>query len=73
MLPAIKSMPAFDPDAEVAGLTLTIPSWTSSIERTKNAADLTTVSTLAKVRLEEALELLDSKVQEMLRAIKEDS
>lgn len=44
-----------------------------SLERTKNAADLTTVSTLAKVRLEEALELLDSKVQEMLRAIKEDS
>ena len=73
VLPAIKSMPAFDPDAEVAGRTLTIPSWTSSIERTKNAADLTTVSPLAKVRLEEALELLDSKVQEMLRAIKEDS
>ncbi|MDD3227833.1 MAG: hypothetical protein PHE09_01325 [Oscillospiraceae bacterium] len=72
-LPAIKTMPAFDPDAEVAGLTLTIPSWTSSIERTKNAADLNSVSPLAKGQLEKALELLESKVQEMLQAIKEDS
>jgi hypothetical protein len=71
-LPAIKTMPAFDPDAEVAGLTLTIPSWMSSIERTKKTADLNSVSTVAKSRLEEALVSLDSKVQEMLKAIKED-
>ena len=72
-LPAIKTMPAFDPDAEVAGLTLTIPSWMSSIDRTKNNANLNSVSSMAKGRLEEALESLESKVQEMLKAIKEDS
>lgn len=38
--PAIKTMPAYDPDAEVAGLTLTIPSWMSSIDRTKSMAHL---------------------------------
>ena len=72
-LPAIKTMPSFDPDAEVTGLTLTIPSWTSSIDRTKKAADLNSVSVSAKCQLEKALESLDSKVQEMLKAIKEDS
>lgn len=42
--PAIKTMPAYDPDAEVAGLTLTIPSWMSSIERTRNMAHLASIS-----------------------------
>ena len=36
---AIKNMPVFDPDAEIASLTLTIPSWISSIERTRTNAD----------------------------------
>jgi hypothetical protein len=31
----VKDMPAYDPDAEISSLTLTIPSWISSIERTK--------------------------------------
>ena len=66
-------MPTFDPDAEVTGLTLTIPSWTSSIDRTKAAADLRTVSPSAKRRLEDALLSLQSKAQDMIRAIKEDS
>lgn len=72
-LPAIKSIPVFDPDAEVTGLTLTIPSWTSSIDRTKAAADLSTVSPSAKRRLEDALRSLQGKAQEMIRAMKEDS
>ena len=68
--PAIKTMPAYDPDAEVAGLTLTIPSWMSSIERTKKTADLNVISPSAKDKLEEALEALQNKVQEMLTVIK---
>jgi hypothetical protein len=72
-IPVIKIMPAFDPDAEVTRLTLTIPSWTSSIERTRVTADLSTVSLAAKDQLESALGLLQSKVQEMIRSIKEDS
>ncbi|NCB65915.1 MAG: hypothetical protein EOM48_07040 [Bacilli bacterium] len=71
--PVIKTMPAFDPDAEVAGLTLTIPSWTSSIERTKSTADLNIISSSAKGRLEEALNELQSTVQEMLSVIKGDA
>ena len=67
---AIKAMPTFDPDAEVVGLTLTIPSWTSSIERTKSAADLNIISSAAKYRLADVLEELQGKVREMLSALR---
>lgn len=36
---AIKQMPAYDPDAELSSLTLTIPTWIRIIERTLNTAD----------------------------------
>lgn len=71
-IPVIKQMPAYDPDAEVKGLTLTIPSWRSSIERTKTISDLTAVSSTAKVLLREALSDLKEEVNRMLEAIEED-
>lgn len=53
--PSIKDMPAFDPDAEITGLTLTIPSWGSSIERVRTKSDLTIVSNGARQKLVNAL------------------
>jgi len=70
-LPLIKVTPQHDPDAEFTGLTLTVPSWVSSIERTRAHADITAVSQDAKVRLEEALISLQKKVSEMLSDIRE--
>ena len=70
--PSVKDMPAYDPDAEITGLTLTIPSWSSSIDRTKNKADLNSISDNARIRLAEALAELQLKIAEMLDAIKED-
>ncbi len=70
--PSVKDMPAFDPDAEITGLTLTIPSWASSIDRTRSKADLSIVSDKARDRLAVALTELQGKVSEMLIALKED-
>lgn len=70
--PSVKDMPAFDPDAEISSLTLTIPSWSSSIERTRNNADLSIVSPKARNNLILALGRLQNTVDEMLSAIKED-
>lgn len=70
--PSVKDMPAFDPDAEITGLTLTIPSWASSIDRTRSKADLRIVSDKARGRLAEALTELQDKVSEMLAALKEE-
>ena len=64
-------MPAYDPDAEITGLTLTIPSWASSIDRTMQKADLTGVSDKAKNKLAEALHDLQDTIANMLTAIKE--
>ncbi|MDD4422897.1 MAG: hypothetical protein PHD46_07660 [Eubacteriales bacterium] len=70
--PSVKTMPAFDPDAEVTGLTLTIPSWGSLIERTRTKTNITIVSKQAKQKLSRALSDLQNKITEMLSAIKED-
>lgn len=70
--PSVKDMPTFDPDAEISSLTLTIPSWSSSIERTRNSANLSIVSSNARNRLIGALQGLQDTVDEMLTAIKED-
>ena len=70
-LPPIKVTPKHDPDAEIAGLTLTVPSWISSIERARNLANMNAASLDAKCRLEEALLSLQEKVSEMLSDIRE--
>ena len=70
--PSVKDMPAYDPDAEITGLTLTIPSWASSIDRTRKKADLTGVSDNARSKLAKALHDLQDTISDMLTAIKED-
>lgn len=72
MGPSVKDMPAFDPDAEISSLTLTIPSWANSIERAKTKADLTIVSDKARANLISALYNLQNCVDGMLDAIKEE-
>lgn len=69
--PSVKDMPKYDPDADVAGLTLTIPSWISSIERTKNKSDLPQVSVNAKADLTSALLQMKDMIEGLLIAIKE--
>ena len=64
-------MPDYDPDAEVTGLTLTIPSWATSISRTCSNTDLSSISLKARMNLEHALLNLQATIEELLQAIKE--
>ena len=41
---SVKDMPTFDPDAAINSLTLTIPSWLESIQRTKQNTNFSIVS-----------------------------
>ena len=68
---AIKNMPEYDPDAEITGLTLTIPSWANSINRTKSNTDLSCISLKARMSLEHALFDLQATIEDLLNAIKE--
>lgn len=59
--PQIKITPKYDPDAEVSSLALTIPSWVSSINRTRDNADFDAITDSAREKLRNALaKMLDS-------------
>ena len=64
-VPSVKDTPAFDPDAEINGLALTIPSWCSSMKRVRNAIDPDIVSEDAKSRLRSGLILLTDEVKKV--------
>ena len=68
---SVKDMPAYDPDAEISSLALTIPSWVSSIDRTRSITNLSGISDNARRKLEKELLGLKETINTMLAAIKE--
>ena len=62
-------MPVFDPDTDINGLTLTIPSWASSIDRVCTKTDLSIISIYAKDRLIKELRLLTNRINELISAV----
>lgn len=69
---SIKNMPRYDPDAEIASLTLTVPAWVGSIRRVNNSADFAAVSVNAKHAARKELLLLKKEVESMLHHIKKE-
>lgn len=67
---SVKDMPVYDPGAEFTGLTLTVPSWTSSIKRVR-LAEGGAASREAKAALAGVLAALQEEIQNMLRVIRE--
>lgn len=70
--PEIKNMPAFDPDAEINGLALTVPTWISLVSRTRTSIDLGIISPGARKRLETVLRDLMDNIGVILRMIRSD-
>ena len=69
---SIKDMPVFDPDAEIISLSLTIPSWISSIKRVQASSDISKVSANAKNRLRKELMKINNTITDIIKAIEED-
>lgn len=67
--PSVKDMPAFDPDADINVLSLTIPSWSSSISRVRTKTDLSIVTENAKLGLIHELQSLLTCIKDMLEAL----
>ena len=67
----IKIMPKYDPDAELSSLSLTIPTWKSSIERVDTAADFPHSSENARKKLLKQLSNLSDTVTQITKHIKE--
>lgn len=68
----VEGMPAYDPDAEVASLTLTIPTWRTSIERVRSTADMQAVSGSAKAYLRKELDSLTHTIEALRSIIREE-
>lgn len=68
---SIKNMPSYDPDAEISSLTFTIPSWISSIDRVRTAANLEYTTERARNTLEEELVKLKKAIDAICAVLKE--
>lgn len=66
---AIKETPAYDPDAELDGLTFTISAWIKAIARTEKGADLKHASGDGKERLRGALSQLKAETDCLYRML----
>lgn len=64
-------MPKFDPDAELSSLSLTIPSWCSSIERVMNVTDFQRSSKEGKKRLKIQLSNLMTVIDKITKILEE--
>ncbi len=69
--PTIKDMPAYDPDAPLIELSLTIPSWTGSIKRSSTNIILEETSQSARDKLVESLKSLKFNIDELLTTLLE--
>ena len=71
--PEIKQMPKYDPDAELSSLSLTIPTWISSMKRTQSIANFKEASPEAVRKLESKLISLTTEVREIITMIREET
>ena len=65
----IKEMPAFDPDMEFRGLTLTIPTWMNAIVRSRSKTNIAQVSESTKKQLAANLRRLEEQIMQTLEVI----
>lgn len=66
---SIKKMPAYDPDSEITRLTLTIPSWISSIQKTRSSIKINEASESAKDKLMQSLLDLENEEDKLLNLL----
>ena len=69
---SIKEIPQYDPDAEVASLALTVPSWTDSVKRARKNTDFTKISEQARWRLVYELDQLTYTIDGLMATLKEE-
>lgn len=65
----IKEMPAFDPDMEIKGLSLTIPTWINAIARAEKKTDMDIATDKAKEMLTANLTRLQDQISRTLEVL----
>ena len=69
----IKEMPVFDPEMELKGLALTIPTWMNAMARARSKTDMTLVSDLLKQQLADILGQFRQQTDQMMEVLTNDS
>ena len=69
---SIKSMPQYDPDASLISLSITIPSWISSINLAKANTNIDNASPSAREKLRTVLLDMQLAITDMLQFVEED-
>lgn len=69
--PRIRQMPVFDPDSEISSLSLTIPSWVSSMERANKHTIYEDTSVSARINLIKELAILERTISIIQKEIEE--
>ncbi len=67
--PSIKDMPAYDPDADISGLSLTIPSWVALIARTMGKTNLDEITWIGRQKLISSLQSLRKETEKFLSVL----
>ncbi len=70
--PSVKDMPAYDPDAEITTLSLTIPTWVGTLERARSMIKLGPASVDAKRKLSSALRSLIEAADAFHKTVQEE-
>jgi hypothetical protein len=68
---SVKDKPRYDPDAQVAELTFTIPSWEKAINRVYMSDNLHEVSKTARMNLSTKLGILKGIIEQITNQITE--
>lgn len=70
---SIKEMPEYDPDAEIASLALTVPSWVDSVRRTQKQTDFSKIGERARWKLVYELTNMIYIIDDLLKVLKEEN
>ena len=65
----IKEMPIFDPDMELRGLALTLPTWMNALERARLKTDMGRASDLMKRQLADILSRFRQQIDQMMEVL----
>ena len=68
---SIRQMPAYNPDADVNSLCMTIDSWVSSIKRVNQSVDFSTITRKATINLVRQLTILEQTVSMLQKTLAE--
>lgn len=71
VVPEIRKLPEYDPDAEASSLSLTIPSWISSINRMKKNTVIENITPPARKKLQDQLIKLMSEANNLYQTLEE--